>query len=76
MDFNGWHIIIQYDKPYETLQNENFFAVIDGDNDMSVLLKSVDQGLKVMKSDYGNMLTFNAEEKTLTVEIVNPFEND
>lgn len=76
MKFNDWTIIIKYDYVYEILQNENSFAILDKDNDLAALFRNVNNELKVVKSDYGNTFSINAEEKKVTIEITNPFEDE
>ncbi|KIX91483.1 hypothetical protein TP70_02075 [Staphylococcus microti] len=76
MKFNSWTINIEYDYVYEVLKNEHTLAILDKDNDLTALFKEVNNELKVVRNDYGNSFRINAEDKILTLEITNPFEDE
>ncbi len=64
------------DLTYEILKNDTSVVILDKDNDIAALIKEVNNELKIAKSGYSNTYTINAEEKKLTIEITNLFEED
>ncbi|ENJ4192445.1 hypothetical protein AB1D73_002124, partial [Staphylococcus pseudintermedius] len=76
LEFNGWNIVVEYKDDYEILKNDTSVVILDKDNDIAALIKEVNNELKIAKSGYSNTYTINAEEKKLTVEITNLFEED
>lgn len=76
LKFNGWNIVVEYKDDYEILKNDTSVVILDKDNDIAALIKEVNNELKIAKSGYSNAYTINAEEKKLTVEITNLFEED
>ncbi|HHU6750995.1 TPA: hypothetical protein ACUI23_001695 [Staphylococcus pseudintermedius] len=76
MEFNGWNIVVEYKDDYEILKNDTSVVILDKDNDIATLIKEVNNELKIAKSGYSSTYTINVEDKKLTVEITNLFEED
>lgn len=76
MKFNNWTIIFEGKRDYEVLTNDNIIVLIQNFENVEVALIVNENSVQIKQIGFSNDVTVNSQNKEITINIVDVFDED
>ncbi|QDX00968.1 hypothetical protein DWB90_07650 [Staphylococcus chromogenes] len=76
MKFNNWTIIFEGKRDYEVLTNDNIIVLIQNFENVEVALIVNENSVQIKQVGFSNDVTVNSQNKEITINVVDVFDED